>query len=788
MYKLIFFKILYMFLLISKIAFAQNFGEIKGQIIDFDSEKPLEGASIKIEGTNIGVSSDSNGYFKIDNINTKTYNINISYLGYENKTVFNVIVKSFGTSNILIKLKSVSDDLDEVVLTSSPFKTSAETPLSTQTFSAVEIETYPGGNNDITKVAQSLPGISPSVGGFRNDFIIRGGAPNESVYYLDGIEIPNINHFSTQGSAGGPVGMLNIDFVREVTLKTSSFGAEFDNALSGVLIFDQRYGNDQIKNYKIRVGASEAGLTINTPFLKKNKERSKTSIMASIRRSYLQFIFKLVGLPIRPDYWDYQWKIDHKINDFNYLSFIGLGSIDEFSVEAPNTYNFEQQSIIDQVPIINQKSNTIGLTWKNNFKNGNGKIRISISRNMLNNSFNRYEDNERKKDLFFENDSKEVESKLRFNSTHYFSNLMFSYGLNIQESSYTNNTLNVKNNFKYKSSINFLKYGFFFKTSSSIFNEKINFSFGIRSDKDNFLSKSNFSKNFSPRFATSIKLDKRGKLKFNFSTGKYFKIPTYTMLGFKNNDGNFINKDLRYTQSSHYVYGLEYNFNSYSRITLETFIKNYKNYPTSIIDGVSIANKGGDFEVLGNEPVSDNGSGNSNGIELLYQQKLNKNFYGIFSYTHFYSKFSGFNKVVLPSVWDSRNLISFTGGLKLNRNWELSMRYRYAGKTPYVPVNLTETLISYPEIVLDYNSLGINKINAFNQADIRIDKKWNFKRFSFNFYFEIENFLVQSIPRPPEYGLSRDLNGFIISPKSLKEIDTSRSNTPIPTFGLVFDF
>ena len=223
MYKLIFFKILYMFLLISKIAFAQNFGEIKGQIIDFDSEKPLEGASIKIEGTNIGVSSDSNGYFKIDNINTKTYNINISYLGYENKTVFNVIVKSFGTSNILIKLKSVSDDLDEVVLTSSPFKTSAETPLSTQTFSAVEIETYPGGNNDITKVAQSLPGISPSVGGFRNDFIIRGGAPNESVYYLDGIEIPNINHFSTQGSAGGPGGMLNIDFVREVTLKTSSF-------------------------------------------------------------------------------------------------------------------------------------------------------------------------------------------------------------------------------------------------------------------------------------------------------------------------------------------------------------------------------------------------------------------------------------------------------------------------------------------------------------------------------------------------------------------------------------
>ena len=114
-------------------------------------------------------------------------------------------------------MEESTNELDEIVVQQSPFRTTLETPLSTQTFSAVEIETYPGGNNDITKVIQSMPGISPSIGGFRNDIIIRGGAPNESVYYLDGIEIPNINHFSTQGSAGGPVGMLNVSFIREVT-------------------------------------------------------------------------------------------------------------------------------------------------------------------------------------------------------------------------------------------------------------------------------------------------------------------------------------------------------------------------------------------------------------------------------------------------------------------------------------------------------------------------------------------------------------------------------------------
>ena len=88
-----------------------------------------------------------------------------------------------------------------------------------------------------------MPGLSPSIGGFRNDIIIRGGAPNETVYYLDGIEIPNINHFSTQGSAGGPRGMINIAFIQEVTLSTSAFGVEYDNPLSGVLSFEQKDGN-----------------------------------------------------------------------------------------------------------------------------------------------------------------------------------------------------------------------------------------------------------------------------------------------------------------------------------------------------------------------------------------------------------------------------------------------------------------------------------------------------------------------------------------------------------------
>ena len=129
--------------------------------------------------------------------------------------------------------------------------------------------------------------------------------------------------------------------------------------------------------------------------------------------------------------------------------------------------------------------------------------------------------------------------------------------------------------------------------------------------------------NLSPRLATSYNISQDGKWKLNSSIGRYYKIPTYTMLGFRDNKGIYINKNLKYTQSDHFVIGIEHNFSNSSRFTIEGFIKNYSQYPVSIIDRISLANKGGGFEVLGNEPVSDDGSGESYGLEFLFQMRSN---------------------------------------------------------------------------------------------------------------------------------------------------------------------
>ncbi len=769
-------------LLISLNIQTQNLGTISGKVFNNENGLILEGATIQVEDSDFFAITNSEGLFEINDIPTSSYNIKASFVGFKSQTIFNVIVKSAGNQTLLYGLNPSSEELEEVILVESPFKTSIETPLSTQTFSAVEIETYPGGNNDITRVIQSLPGISPSVGGFRNDIIIRGGGPNETVYYIDGIEIPNINHFSTQGSSGGPVGLVNISFIKDVTLKTSSFGAEYDNALSGVLSFVQKEANKEKISGNFRIGSSEAGITLDGPI------NEDTSFIFSLRRSYLQFIFKAFGFSFLPDYWDYQMKLNHKIDDLNYINFIGIGSIDELTVNEPDEFDFENQSTIEQIPITNQKSRTFGVTWKRIYKNSNGFFNLSLSNNKLENNFERFEDNVSKTNKVYSNLSTEEDIKLRFISNNNFENYKFSFGGNFQLSKYSNRTLFKFYNIDYDSNIDFFKYGLFLKSSKRFFNDNLSVSFGIRTDQDNFTSENKIFENLSPRIALSLSLSRNKKWNLNFTSGRYYKMPTYTSLGFRDLNNMLTNKNSKYTQSDHIVVGLEFINSESSRFTVELFDKRYSNYPVSSTDMVSLANKGGDFEVLGNEKILTVGKGKSYGMELLYQQKLKNNFYGILSYTFFYSKFSGIDKIYLPSVWDNRNLFSFTGGYKLKKNWEISSKLRYTDKTPYAPINFELSNASYPEIIFDYSQLGNYFLDKFLKLDLRIDKRWNFKSTSMNFYIDAENLLANEIPVPPEYGLLRDSNQNVIIPRSLIEVESDNRTSIIPSVGFVFYF
>lgn len=765
-------------------------GTLAGSVTDAKTGAPLVGATVVVEGTTLGAYTDAEGAYRIENIPVKSYNIAASYLGYAKLTKYNVVVRSEGNPALNFELQEQAKELDEVVITPNSFEKLAVTPLSIQKLSQEEVAAYPGGNNDIAKVVQSLPGVSGSIGGFRNDVIIRGGAPSENVYYLDGIEIPNINHFATQGSAGGPVGLLNVSFFEGVTLSASSFGAQYDNVLSGVLQFDQRNGNARKFTGNVRVSSSEAALTLEGPLFKGTQETANTTFIASVRRSYLQLLFQVIGLPFLPDYWDYQYKVNHKINEYNDIYLTGVGSIDDLAINELEEFDAEQQAIQDQIPVIKQQTNTVGIGWRKRFKDNSGYMRTTLSNNYLNNRFLQYTDNVNETGLFLQNDSREMETRLRFSLTKFLGEWTTTFGALLLNGDYRNSTVDLVNDREFDASLNFFRYGLFVQTSSRLAKNRLGVSFGLRVDGNSFTDTGNeLYRTLSPRASFSYQLTENGKWTTNASVGRYYKILPYTALGFQDADGNFVNRDAAYIESNHAVWGIEHLLSESSRITVEGFYKYYDDYPVSVTDQVSLANKGGGFEVLGNEPIRSIGEGRTYGVELLYQQRFTGNFYAIAAFTFYSSEFtSQAGGELVPALWDNGTLISLLGGYKFGNNWEISSRYRFLGKAPFVPVNEDATLANYPAVILDYNQLGTVRLDPFSQWDVRIDKKWSFKRFSLDLFLDVQNLLAQAQPAPPQFGLNRDEAGQIMMPLMLTQVNLNEEGSVLPSLGIVLNF
>jgi len=506
----------------------------------------------------------------------------------------------------------------------------------------------------------------------------------------------------------------------------------------------------------------------------------------------LQLLFQALELPFLPDYWDYQYKLSHKLDDYNDLILTGVGSIDDFSVNVPSDIDAQQQATLEQVPVIKQRTNTIGISWKKRFKKTPGFMTTTISTNYLQNEFTRFEDNVNQEGVLFNNYSEERETKLRYNYTRFIGPWTIAGGFSFQRVNYANATVDQTNNFNFDTDLDFNRSGLFTQVSRDFLHERLGLSFGLRADGNNFTEEgNNIGSTLSPRFSASYKLDEAQKWSLNGSIGRYYKIPPYTILGFQDNSGSFVNQDVNYIESDHFVLGIELLLNDASRISMEGFYKRYSNYPVSTSDSVSLANLGAGFEVLGNEPIVSVGLGRTYGLEFLYQKKLSKKSYAILAYTLFRSEFTAFDsEEYLRSAWDSRQLLTFTGGYQIGRNWELSGRVRFSGSTPFAPVDVAATndQNTYPILIIDYSSFGEQELDAFNQTDIRIDKKWNFPKWTFNVFFEVQNVFAQQIPEPPIYGLARDQQGMVIEPQKVEEVEEIANSTPLPQIGIVIDF
>lgn len=806
-----------LFILGAQLVFAQN-GSISGIITDKLTQQPLPYASIQVEQTQKGALSDSGGKFRVTGIIPKTYNITISKIGYKPYRTTNVVVNSGNENNYAIELEQATAALGDVTIKSNKRTVRAatlETPLSVQRLTTEEIKSNPGGNFDISKVIQSLPGVGGGQGGggFRNDIIIRGGATNENVFYLDGIEIPVINHFQTQGSSGGPQGILNVSFIEDVKLSSSAFDARYDNALSSVFQFKQKTGNPNKLQGNIRVSATEIAATLEGP-LAKNK---KTTFLASVRRSYLQLLFSAIDLPIRPNYWDFQTKITSQLNKKTTLSFIGIGAIDEFKFAEIKKATPEKLYIINSNPIINQWNYTFGLSVKRLIKSG--FINLAISRNSFNNDIDQFEDNKTQvaAQRTLAINSNETENKLRFDYNKNIKGWKIAAGAMTQLVSFTNNTFSViKKEIKdgsgtvvqpavivnFNSPLDkFWKMGAFVQVSKRLIDNRLGVSAGLRTDMNSFTTDGfNAGQTLSPRLSLSYVL--ADKWTINATVGRYYKIAPYTILGFANNSGNLLNKNSKYLRSDHYTAGIEYLPSDNLRFTAEGFYKDYANVPVSVRNGISLSNLGSDFSVLGNEAVTTNGKGRAYGFELFAQKKLSKRFFGILSYTYYRSQYSGIDNRMIASSWDNRHLLTVTWGYKFARNWELGLKFRYQGGAPYTPFDEAASRLNFLSQGIgtqDFTRLNTVRLDGFHASDVRIDKKWNLKKITIDVFLDVTNWYGAKGIAAPSYTFKRTANntnfvttdGLPIQPNGANGIPVLLANDDVsitPTLGFIIEF
>ena len=791
-YSLILLIILSPILLIAQNA-ALKTGVIRGKITDALSNESLQGVSVFIEGINVGTKTDSTGNYIFNQLNPGVYNIRFSYVGYKKKTVFDIQISNSRPAIIDIALETESASLGEIQIKAPVFIKPVESPVSLRTIGSTEIKRNPGGNRDISKVIQSLPGVSAPVS-FRNDIIIRGGAPNENRFFIDGVEIPNINHFSTQGSSGGPVGLINVDFIKEVDFYSGAFPANRGNALSSVFEFKQKDGRNDKFATSLTAGSSDLAATVEGPLSK------KTTLLASYRYSYLQGLFKLLGLPFLPAYQDFQFKVKTKFNSKNELTFLGLGAVDRFKLNFGADPTELNQNFIDNVPVNSQDNYTVGATYKN-FR-VKGFSTLVLSRNYLNTKAIKYRGNNENNLKILDYSSKEIENKFRFENNSREGNYKINFGAGVETARYTTNTLNILPFASdiYISDFDLVKYGIFGQLSRSFFDQSLNLSVGLRADANTYSNQMNdLTKTISPRFSASYNFTERWSL--NFNTGRYYQLPAYTVLGYRaQTGGDLINKGVRYIRSDQVVLGLEYNTLKNTRFTVEGFYKNYDKYPMVRVlgDDISLANLGADFGVVGNKPVTGFTTGRSFGAEFFAQQRLNKGMYGIFSLTLFKSEFQDKKGVFVESSWNSRYIVSMTGGKIFKRNWEVGAKFRLTGGSPYTPYNVyTSSLKSnfniYPQGIQDYNQLNQARLNDFYQVDLRIDKKYPFRKFSLNIFLDIQNLTYNKYQLQPILLLDRTASGVPQDdPADASRYKTklleNESGNILPSIGVIFEF
>lgn len=767
--------------------------QIKGVVIDKSTRQPLEFVNVLVVGLGIGASTDANGNFLITQVPPGIYRLQASFLGYKTELTPEYRVNHV-TPYVQIELEEENASLNEVVVAASPFQKVPESPVSLRVIGLQEIEKAPGANRDISKVVQYYPGVAFSPIGYRNDLIVRGGGPSENRFYLDGVEIPNINHFSTQGASGGPVGLIDADLIRSVKFYSGAFPADKGNALSSVLDFSLRDGDMERNSLKATLGASEVSLSSNGHI------GNKTSYLVSVRQSYLQALFKILGLPFLPAYTDASFKIKTRFDSHNELNLLGLGGIDRMKLNL-GIEGEDAEYMLSYLPEINQETYTVGGVYRHYSQRHVQSIVLSQS--YLNNRNVKYRDNDEssEENLTLRLGSIEQETKLRMENTSSWSVWKVKAGFDLNYSRYKSNEYrkvfaNALREYDYHTDLSLWRWGMFASVDYAAPDKSFTASMGVRTDGNNYSDKmKELWRQLSPRLSVSYRLVEG--LTLSGHVGLYYQLPSYTALGFKGEEGEYVNRHLDYISVSQESLGLSWTPNENMELSVEGFYKLYGHMPFSLSDQIPLYCKGNDYGTIGNEALSSEAKGRSYGVELMFKWLLTQKLNLSSSLTIFKSEFKdGEQGSYVPSAWDNRFILNMSGTYNFPKHWSLGAKVSCIGGSPYTPYDvekssLVEAWNVQGRAYYDYSRYNQERLPVFGQLDVRVDKTFYLKKCMLGFYLDIQNITASKLRQPDALmstGQIENPSAPLSEQRYVMKSIWQESGTLLPTLGITFEY
>lgn len=704
-------------------------GSIRGMAVDAETKAPLTGVSVHVPSANTGAITGGTGDYRVQNLPVGTYTISFHSVGYQRLTHTDVVVRSGRSTQINAALAPATVEVDDIIVSAGFFAQPEDLPTSTTSFSHEEIRRAPGSAGDVSRIMQALPSIA-KIDDQLNSLVVRGGSPSENGFYLDNIEIPNINHFPLQGTSGGPIGLLHTDFLHGVEFSAGGFPASYGDRLSSVMELEYREGNREEFDAQIDMNMAGAGIVVEGPI-----GSEQASWMFAGRRSYLDMLVDAIGTGVAPRYGDYQGKLVWDISRGSQLSMLGIYGYDAIEFER-------DQSIEDGNVVYGSHSGAeyaFGFNWQHRWgRNG-------YSNTSLGWLGTRYEEE------FFETDvdtlpdtallsQNTLESAVQLRNVNHYrltDRTLVEFGLDVKQilddydyrtAAYTNSIGGFIAPDTVTESLSATKFGGFGQVTYR-FAGCLTTTLGGRYDYFEYVKRAHAS----PRFSFSLDLSPRTAL--NGAFGLYRQFLPMSLVA---QDPKF--RELEDPRAYHYILGLSHLLRQDTKLTIEAYFKDYDNFPMDrtqpqlfLADEVGMGRMVGIFDDL-----ESSGEAWAAGLEVILQKKLVDGVYGLISGAFFRTRYKGLDGQWRDRIFDNRCLFTLEGGYKSNERWEFSLRWIYAGGRPYSPLDPDQSAF-WNRSVRDLNRINGERVPAYHSLNLRMDRRFHFDHSNLVVYISIWN-------------------------------------------------